>query len=77
MDQNASPIHLPETAEELRAITLEVEQLLQQSADALVNVPEGQRTIANTLLKLQEVQSEAAARQTRCTFPQMVTNGTL
>ncbi|KAG0046424.1 Thimet oligopeptidase [Gryganskiella cystojenkinii] len=72
MEQDASPIRLPESAQELQTIALEVEQLLQRSGDELVSVPETQRTIENTLLKLQEAQSEAAAQQTRCTFPQMV-----
>ncbi|KAG0213953.1 Thimet oligopeptidase [Mortierella sp. GBA30] len=67
-----SPIHLPETARELNEIMHRVEQILQTSGDQLVNVPPHLRTIENTLLPLQEAQSQAAALQTGCTFPAMV-----
>ncbi|KAF9322698.1 hypothetical protein BGZ91_004122, partial [Linnemannia elongata] len=40
--------------------------------DDLVAVPANQRNIENTLLRLQEAQSQAAAMQTQCTFPSMV-----
>ncbi|KAG0218739.1 hypothetical protein BGX33_006115 [Mortierella sp. NVP41] len=67
-----SPIHLPETVAELKEIVARVEELLVSSGNDLVAIPADQRNIENTLLKLQEVQSQAAAMQTQCTFPSMV-----
>ncbi|KAG0277090.1 hypothetical protein BGZ96_003010 [Linnemannia gamsii] len=67
-----SPIQLPETVNELKKIVLRVQDLLVTSGNDLVAVPADQRNIENTLLKLQEAQSQAAAMQTQCTFPSMV-----
>ncbi|KAF9132031.1 hypothetical protein BG015_003763, partial [Linnemannia schmuckeri] len=67
-----SPIQLPETVSELKEIVSRVQALLISSGDDLVAIPADQRNIENTLLKLQEVQSQAAAMQTQCTFPSMV-----
>jgi hypothetical protein len=67
-----SPIQLPETVNELKEIVSRVQALLVSSGDDLVAVPADQRNIENTLLKLQEAQSQAAAMQTQCTFPSMV-----
>lgn len=69
---SASPIQLPETVDELKEIVARVRALLVSSGDDLVAVPANQRNIENTLLKLQEAQSQAAAMQTQCTFPSMV-----
>ncbi|KAH7058413.1 hypothetical protein BKA57DRAFT_449224 [Linnemannia elongata] len=67
-----SPIQLPETVGELKEIVARVQALLVSSGDDLVAVPANQRNIENTLLRLQEAQSQAAAMQTQCTFPSMV-----
>ncbi|KAF9973494.1 Thimet oligopeptidase [Actinomortierella ambigua] len=67
-----SPIVLPTTAQELQGILANVEAILTQAADAVVAVPENERTVESTLLKLQEAQSKAAALQTLCTFPSLV-----
>jgi hypothetical protein len=67
-----SPIILPNSVEELEAIAQNVVSILQSGADQVVVVPEDKRTIENTLLALQEAQSEAACLQTLCTFPAMV-----
>ncbi|KAF8947836.1 Thimet oligopeptidase [Haplosporangium gracile] len=67
-----SPIQLPETVGELKQIVSRVQTLLISSGDDLVAIPADQRNIENTLLKLQEVQSQAAAMQTQCAFPSMV-----
>ncbi|KAF8937947.1 hypothetical protein BGZ58_001878 [Dissophora ornata] len=67
-----SPIQLPTSAQELAEISSRVEDLLRVSGDDLVAVPVAERTIENTLLRLQEAQSQAAAMQTQCTFPAMV-----
>ncbi|KAG0338523.1 hypothetical protein BG000_003813 [Podila horticola] len=67
-----SPIILPNSAEDLEAIAQNVVTILQRGADQVVAIPEGKRSIENTLLALQEAQSEAACIQTLCTFPAMV-----
>ncbi|KAF9112868.1 hypothetical protein BGX27_002669 [Mortierella sp. AM989] len=67
-----SPIQLPTSVQELHGIVAQVESILRASGDDLVAVPETERTIENTLIKLQEAQSKAAAKQTQCTFPAMV-----
>ncbi|KAF9928494.1 hypothetical protein FBU30_002343 [Linnemannia zychae] len=67
-----SPIQLPETVSELNEIVSRVQTLLTSSVDHLIAIPADQRTIDNTLLRLQEAQSQAAAMQTQCTFPSMV-----
>ncbi|KAF9357374.1 hypothetical protein BGX26_003809 [Mortierella sp. AD094] len=67
-----SPIQLPASVEELNKIAEHVQSILRTSGDDLVAVPEAERTIENTLLRLQEAQSQAAAKQTQCTFPAMV-----
>ncbi|KAI9240210.1 hypothetical protein MVEG_11471 [Podila verticillata NRRL 6337] len=67
-----SPVILPNSVEELEAIAQNVVFILQSGADQVVVVPEDKRTIENTLLVLQEAQSEAACLQTLCTFPAMV-----
>ncbi|KAG0296617.1 hypothetical protein BGZ97_004490 [Linnemannia gamsii] len=72
-----SPIQLPETVNELKEIVSRVQALLVSSGDDLVAVPADQRNIENTLLKLQEAQSQAAAMQTQCTFPSMDVYGIL
>lgn len=71
-----SPIQLPETVNELKEIVSRVQALLVSSGNDLVAVPADQRNIENTLLKLQEAQSQAAAMQTQCTFPSMVLHAT-
>ncbi|KAG0013245.1 Thimet oligopeptidase, partial [Podila clonocystis] len=67
----SSPIILPNSAEDLEAITQNVITILQRGADQVVAIPEDKRSIENTLLALQEAQSEAACIQTLCTFPAM------
>ncbi|KAG0095686.1 hypothetical protein BGZ93_005562 [Podila epicladia] len=67
-----SPIILPNSAEDLDAIAQNVVTILQRGADQVIAIPEDKRSIENTLLALQEVQSEAACIQTLCTFPAMV-----
>ncbi|KAI7826577.1 hypothetical protein BC939DRAFT_491751 [Gamsiella multidivaricata] len=67
-----SPIQLPASAQDLVEITSHVQHILRASGDDLVAVPAAERTIATTLLRLQEAQSKAAAVQTQCTFPAMV-----
>ncbi|KAF9123917.1 hypothetical protein BGW39_008596 [Mortierella sp. 14UC] len=67
-----SPIHLPSTVGELKEIVSRVQELLVSSGNDLVAIPADQRNIENTLLRLQEAQSQAAAMQTQCTFPSMV-----
>lgn len=74
--QLMSPIILPNSVEELEAIAQNVVSILQSGADQVVVVPEDKRTIENTLLALQEAQSEAACLQTLCTFPAMVRSAT-
>ncbi|KAG0088982.1 hypothetical protein BGZ92_005486 [Podila epicladia] len=66
-----SPIILPNSAEDLDAIAQNVVTILQRGADQVIAIPEDKRSIENTLLALQEVQSEAACIQTLCTFPAM------
>ncbi|KAG0366158.1 Thimet oligopeptidase [Gamsiella multidivaricata] len=66
-----SPIQLPASAQDLVEITSHVQHILRASGDDLVAVPAAERTIATTLLRLQEAQSKAAAVQTQCTFPAM------
>ncbi|KAF9914846.1 hypothetical protein BX616_007442 [Lobosporangium transversale] len=67
-----SPIQLPTTVQELNEITVRAQDILRSSGENLVGIPPAERTIQNTLLKLQEDQSHAAALQTLCTFPAMV-----
>ncbi|KAF8959195.1 hypothetical protein BGZ46_001814 [Entomortierella lignicola] len=67
-----SPIKLPGSAQELAEISEQVQNILRASGDDLVSIPAVDRTVENTLLKLQEAQSLAAAKQTQCTFPAMV-----
>jgi len=66
-----APIHLPASVQELREVSSRVQDILRSSADNLVAIPKAERTLENTLLKLQEDQSQAAALQTLCTFPTM------
>jgi hypothetical protein len=68
----SSPIILPNSVEDLEAIAQNVVTILQRGADQVVAIPEDKRSIENTLLALQEAQSEAACIQTMCTFPAMV-----
>ncbi|KAG0308355.1 Thimet oligopeptidase [Dissophora globulifera] len=67
----ASPIQLPATAKELADISARVQDLLRATAGEVIAVSAPQRTLENTLLRLQEGQSRAAAMQTQCTFPAM------
>lgn len=67
-----SPIILPNSAEDLEAIAQNVVTILQRGADQVIAIPDDKRSIENTLLALQEAQSEAASIQTLCTFPAMV-----
>ncbi|KAG0223458.1 hypothetical protein BGX31_008482 [Mortierella sp. GBA43] len=66
-----APIQLPGSVQELVEVCSRVQDILRTSGDNLVAIPKGDRTLENTLLKLQEDQSRAAALQSLCTFPTM------
>ncbi|KAF9437455.1 hypothetical protein BGZ76_000661 [Entomortierella beljakovae] len=65
-------IQLPGSVKELEEIEAQIQNILRASIEEILAVPENERTIENTLFRLQEAQSVAAAMQTQCTFPSMV-----